>query len=92
MNKNDIFVTKNERRKIKEKEIRGIIEEYGEDKSLKLRFHPNNTRNETMICFSAEEEAQIATTEIITYERWIAELYKPTRKLREFERETKKPK
>ena len=32
------------------------MEEYGERKSLKLRFHSNNTRNETMICFSTEEE------------------------------------
>ena len=42
-------------------------EEYGEVKSLKLRFHTNNTRNEAMICLSTEEEAQIAITEINTY-------------------------
>ena len=33
-------------------------EEYGEVKSLKLRFHPENTRNEAM-CFSTEELAII---------------------------------
>ena len=66
-------------------------EEYGEVKSLKLRFHPNNTRNEAMICFSTEEEAQLAITEINTYKGWRAELYKPIRKSREFERETEKP-
>ena len=38
--KNNIFVTNSERRKIKEEEMRGIMEEYGEVKSLKLRFHP----------------------------------------------------
>ena len=56
-------------------------------KSIKLRFHPNNTRNEAMICFSTEEEPQLAITEINTYKRWQAELYKPIRKSREFERE-----
>ena len=55
--KNNIFVTRSERRKIKEEEMRGIMEECGEVKSLKLRFHPNNTRNEAMIFFSTEEEA-----------------------------------
>ena len=29
--------------------MRGIMEEYGEVKSIKLRFHPNNTRNEAMM-------------------------------------------
>ena len=89
--KSNIFVTNSERRKIKEEEMRGIMEEYGEVKSIKLRFHPNNTRNEAMICFSTEEEAQLAITEINTYKRWRAELYKPIRKSREFERETEKP-
>ena len=37
---------------MKEEEMRGMIEEYGQVKSLKLRFHPNNTTNEAMICFS----------------------------------------
>ena len=55
--KNNIFVTNNERYKMKEEEMRGIMEEYGEGKSLNLRFHQNNTRNEVMIYFSAEEEA-----------------------------------
>ena len=32
------------------------MEEYREVKSLKLRFHPNNTRNETMICFSTKNK------------------------------------
>ena len=85
--KNDIFVTNNERRKMKEEEMIGIMKEYGEVKSLKLRFHPNNTRNEAMICFSTEEEAQLAITEINTYEGCGAELYKPIRESREFERE-----
>ena len=89
--KNNIFVTNNERRKMKDEEMRGIMEEYGEVKSLKLRYHPNNTRNEVMICFSTEEEAQLAITEINTYEGWRAELYKPIRKSRELETETKKP-
>ena len=89
--KNNIFVTNNERYKMKEEEMRGIMEEYGEGKSLNLRFHQNNTRNEVMICFSAEEEAQLAITEINTYVGWRAELYKPTKKSREFERVTKKP-
>ena len=62
--KNNIFATNNQRRKMEEeKEMR-----YGEVKSLKLRFHPNNTRNEEMTCFSTEEEAQVAITEINTYE------------------------
>ena len=47
----------NERHKMKEEEMRRIMEEYGEVKSLKLRFHPNNTRNEAIICFSTKEEA-----------------------------------
>ena len=42
--KNNIFVTNNERRKMKEEEMRGIMDEYGEVKSLKLRFHPINKK------------------------------------------------
>ena len=38
--KGNIFVTNSETCKIKEEEMRGIMEEYGEVKSLKLRFHP----------------------------------------------------
>ena len=56
-------------------------------KSLKLRFHPTISRNEAMICFSTEKEAQLAITEINTYKGWRAELYKPIRKSREFERD-----
>ena len=56
-------------------------------KSLKLRFHPNISRNEAMICFSTENEALLAITEINTYEGWRAELYKPIRKSRGFERD-----
>ena len=85
--KSNIFVTNSERYKINEEETRGIMEEYGEVKSIKLRFHSNNTRNEAMICFSTEEEAQLAIAEINTYKRWRAELYKPIRKSREFERD-----
>ena len=76
---------------MKEEEMKEIMEEYGEVKSLNLRFHPNNTRNEAMVCFSTEEEAQPAIIEIKTYVGWRAELYKPTKKSREFERVTKKP-
>ena len=42
-------------------------------------------------CFSTEEVTQLAITEISTYEGWRAELYKPIRKPRYFERETEKP-
>ena len=84
--KNNIFVTNRVRCKIKEGEMRGIMEEYGEVKSLKLRFHPNNTRNEAMICFSTEEEAQLAITEINNCEGWRADLYKPIRESREIKR------
>ena len=66
------FVTNNEWHKMKDKEMREIMKEYGEVKSLKLRFHLNNTRNEA-ICFSTEE-AQLAVTEINTYVGWRAEL------------------
>ena len=47
--KSNIFVTNSERHKIKEEEMRGIMKEHGEVKSIKLRFHPNNTRNEAMM-------------------------------------------
>ena len=67
---------------MKEKEIRGIIEDYEDIYSLKVRFHPNHT-----IYFSTEEEPQLAITEINTYEGWRAELYKPIRESREFERQ-----
>ena len=79
--KSNIFETNSERRTIKEEEMRGIIEEYGKVRSIKLRFHPNNARNEAMICFSTEEEAQLAITEINTYKGWRAELYKPTKRI-----------
>ena len=85
--KNNIFVTNDERRKMKEEKMRGIMEKYGEVKSLKLRFHPNNTRNEAMICFSTEEESQLVITEINTYEGWRTELYKPITKSRKLERD-----
>ena len=55
--KKNLFVTNNERNKKKEEEMRGIMEDYGQVKSLKLRFHPNNKRNKSMICFSYEKEA-----------------------------------
>ena len=65
--------------------------EYGEVKTLKLRFHSNNTRNQA-ICFSTIEEAQLAITEINIYKGWRAEMYKPPiKKSREFESETEKP-
>ena len=44
-------------KKMKEEEMRGIMGKCGNVKSLKLRFHPNNTSNEAMICFSTKEEA-----------------------------------
>ena len=87
----NIFVTNSERCEIKEKEMKEIMKEYGAVKSLKLRFHLNNTRSEAMICFSTGGQAQVAITEISTYEGWRAELYKPIRKSRESERETEKP-
>ena len=65
MQQEKLFVTNSEQCKIKE-EKRGIMEEYGEVKSLKLRFHSNNTRNQA-ICFSTIEEAQLAITEINIY-------------------------
>ena len=40
-----------------------------------------------MICFFTGGQAQLAITEISTYEGWRAELYKPIRKSSEFERE-----
>ena len=85
--KSSASVTNSERRKIKEAEIRGIMEEYGEVKSIKLKFRPNDTRNEAMVCFSTEEEAQLAIIEINTCKGWRAELYKLIRKSREFERD-----
>ena len=87
--KSNIFVTNSERHKIEEEEeeMRGIMEEYGEVKSLKLRFHPNITINEAMICFSTEKEAQLAIREINTYKGQGVELYKPIKKSREFERQ-----
>ena len=71
---------------MKEEEMRGIIKKYCEVNSMKLRFHQNNTRNEVIICFSTKEEAHLAITEINTYKRWKAELYKTIRKSRESER------
>ena len=87
--KNNVFITNNERCKMKEGELRGIMEEFGQIKSLNFRFHPNNTRNEA-ICFSTEEEALLAIREINIYIGWRPELYKPTKKSREFKRVTKK--
>ena len=62
--KNNIFVTNNERNKMKEEEVRGIVEEYREVKSLNLRFHTNNTRNEALICLPTEKRS------IISYNRY----------------------
>ena len=53
--------------------MRGTMEEYGEVKNLKLRFHPNNTRNEAMLCFSTEEEAQLAIKERRAWRAWRTE-------------------
>ena len=52
---------------MKEAEPRGIVEEYREVKSLNLRFHTNNIRNEALICLPTEKEAQLAITDISTY-------------------------
>ena len=76
---------------MKEEEVRGIVEEYREVKSLNLRFHTNNTRNEALICLPTEKEAQLAITDISTYKEQKAELYSPIRISKEFERETKNP-
>ena len=70
--KGNIFVTNNERCKIKEEEISRIMEEHGDVKSIKLRFYLNNSRNQAMIRLSTEEEAQLAITEINTYKTWRA--------------------
>ena len=39
------------------------------------------------ICFSTEDEEQLAITEINIYEEWQGELYKPMRESREFKRD-----
>ena len=52
---------------MEEEEVRRIVEEYREVKSLNLRFHTNNTRNEALICLPTEKEAQLAITDISTY-------------------------
>ena len=80
--KSDIFVTNSERRKIKEEEMREIMEKYGE---VKTCF------STAMRCFSTEKEARLAIAEINTYKGWRAELYKLIRKSRESERKTEKP-
>ena len=59
--------------------MRGIMEVHREVKSLKLKFYPKNTRNEAMICFSTEKEAQLAIREINIYRGWKTELNKPIR-------------
>ena len=38
--------------------------EYCEVKSLNLKFHPSNTRNEAMICLATEKEVQLTIIEI----------------------------
>ena len=68
---------------MKDEEMIGRTEECGEVKSLKLRFHPNNRRSEAMICFSTEEDAQQAITEISYYGGWRPKLHKPTKKSRD---------
>ena len=76
------FVTNNERNKMKVEEMRGIWR----GKKLKTKICPNNTRNEAIICFSFEGEAQLDVTKINAYIVWKAELYKSIRKSRESER------
>ena len=41
---------------------------------MKLRFYPNNTRNEAIMYFSTEERVQLPITKINTYEEWKIEL------------------
>ena len=72
---------------MEEEEVRRIVEEYQEVKSLNLRFHTNNTRNEALICLPTEKEAQLAITDISTYKEYKAELYSPIRISKEFERD-----
>ena len=74
---------------MKEEEVRGIVKEYREVKSLNLRFHTNNIRNEALICLPTEKEAQLAITDISTYKEQKVELYSPIRISKEFERETR---
>lgn len=76
------FVTNNERNKMKVEEMRGIWR----GKKFKTKICPNNTRNEAIICFSFEGEAQLDVTKINAYIVWKAELYKSIRKSRESER------
>ena len=67
---------------MKVEEMRGIWR----GKKLKTKICPNNTRNEAIICFSFEGEAQLDVTKINAYIVWKAELYKSIRKSRESER------
>ena len=60
-------------------EMRGIMEEYEEVKSIKVKFHQDNTRNEAMMHFTTEEVTQLAIAESNTYKGWKAYLYKPIR-------------
>ena len=79
-NKNNIFVASNERRKIKE--MRGVMEEIGEGKSLKLRLHPDYKRNEPMTSFSTEDEAQLTINRNYHLRRMESRIVKTNQKIK----------
>ena len=79
-NKNNIFVTSNERRKMKE--MRGVMEEIGEGKRLKLRLHPNYKRNEAMTSFSTEDEAQLTINRNCHLQRMESRIVKTNQKIK----------
>ena len=62
---------------MKVEEMRGIWR----GKKFKTKICPNNTRNEAIICFSFEGEAQLDVTEINAYIVWKAELYKSIKRI-----------
>ena len=72
--RNNIYVVYNEKR-MNEREIRNIMEDYGMVKNIKLKDNNNKTYNEALICFETEEIAQRAIIDINQYPGWKAAIY-----------------
>ena len=79
----NIFVTFKERRKITERDMINVMEEYGTIKRLKVYNNIHTNNNKALICFETKEEAQRAIADINRYFGWKASLYYSRRKIKE---------
>ena len=87
-----IFATYKLKRKLTERDIIDIMEEYGTIERLKVYNNIHTNNNKALICFETKEEAQRAIADINRYPGWKASLYYCRHKIQENREEGKSDK